>query len=432
MNDILIKGAEPLRGTINVPGDKSISHRAIMLGSLAQGETEVYNFAYSEDCLRSVRAFRDLGIEIKENRKNSSLVIKGKGLRGLSQPQNTIYLDNSGTSMSLILGILAGQPFPVTLSADASLSKRPMKRVTHPLRLMGAEIEGRDDANFAPLTIKGGKLKSIRYTPEIPSAQVKSAIILAGLYADGLTQVTEKFKSRDHTEKMLKYFGAELNIKDLSISVKGYPELRAKKIEIPGDISSASFFLVGAAIIPNSFVKIMKVGINPTRTGIIDVLKRMGAKIKIEPQVSPSRSFEPLADISVETSPLKGVTLEADLVPRCIDELPLLMVAGCVAHGRTILKSAGELRVKETNRINSMVTNLNKMGAKIEVVDDDIIIQGNRVLQAAKVSSFGDHRTAMSMIIAGRCASGETEIQDIDCISTSFPGFVITLNTLKD
>lgn len=409
-----------------MPGDKSISHRSVMIGSIAEGTTHVKNFANSQDCLRTVDAFRQMGIKI--DIKGDGLTIAGNGLRGLKKPKGPLYLGNSGTTMRLILGILAGQPFECKLTGDESLSLRPMSRVTHPLRRMGARIEGKGNAEFAPLVIKGGKLMPMSYQMPVPSAQVKSSILFAGLYADGTTCVEEKFKSRDHTERMLKLFGADITADGLSVSLKGGPALSAKDIEVPGDISSASFFIVGASLLKGSHIEMKSVLYNPTRVGVLDVLKEMGANIEIKNE--NQEGLEPTCDISVTAGRLRGIEIKEEAIPSVIDEIPIIMVAASLAKGKTVIRGAGELRVKETDRLNSVTTNLLRMKANVKIEDDNVIIKGADGLYGAELESFGDHRTAMSMVIAGLAAEVVSTISDTECISTSFPGFFSALKTL--
>lgn len=397
-----------------------------MLASLANGTSIVKNILHSEDTITTIEAFRALGVDIKEN--TDELTITGQGLYGLKEPEGPIFMRNSGTSMRLLLGILAGQPFAVTLTADEGLSKRPMRRVTEPLSMMGAKFEGEDGADYAPITVIGGKLKAINYVSKIASAQVKSAILLAGLYASGTTTVSEMAKSRDHTERMLKTFNAKISTQGLMTSVSGGASLRAANIEIPGDISSASFFMVGASIIKGSSITLRSVGINPTRTGIIDILGMMGAKVNITN--IHDGAAEPRGDILVESSDLHGVRIQGKIIPRCIDELPIIMVAAAYADGTTVINGASELKVKETDRINSMAENLRNMGAKFDIEGDEIKIEGSRSLKGISAISFGDHRTAMSMIIAGLAAQGETTVDDTDCIAKSYPDFLRDLNSL--
>ena len=397
-----------------------------MLASLASGTSVIRNILHSDDTLTTIEAFRALGVEIEENPKE--IIIIGRGLFGLKEPDGPLFMRNSGTTMRLLLGVLAGQPFETTLTADEGLSKRPMRRVTEPLSMMGAKFEGEEDANYAPIKIRGGKLKAITYMSKIPSAQVKSAIILAGLYADGTTSVAEPAKSRDHTERMLKVFGAKVSIQGLRVYVSGGADLKAANVDVPGDISSAAFFIVGASIIKGSSITLKSVGINPTRTGIIDIMEMMGAKIIIK-NIHDGIS-EPMGDIMVESGGLHGVNIQGGLIPRCIDELPIIMVAAAYADGTTVIHGASELKVKETDRINSMAANLKGMGAKFEIKGDDIIIEGSASLRGVSAVSFGDHRTAMSMIIAGLAAKGNTTIDDTSCIAKSYPNFLDDLNSL--
>lgn len=427
MAQVVIKPTRSLKGTIALPGDKSISHRAVMMGSIASGPTLVKNFLASEDVLRTIEAFRAMGIKIKE-KGDGALSVDGKGPRGLLQPKSAICLGNSGTSMRLILGILAGQSFRCELTGDESLSRRPMKRVTQPLRVMGAKVSGRDDANFAPLLIEGGGLSPIDYKSPVASAQVKSAILLAGLYASGETRVTEPAKSRDHTERMLKFFGADLSAKDLTVSIKGPCKLSGRVVEVPGDISSASFFLVACALVKGSKVTLRSVGLNPTRTGILDILTQMGAKLEVIKE--DAKAFEPKGDLVVEGRTLKGVRIGPEMIPRVIDELPIIMVAASLAQGRTVIEGARELRVKEADRISSMAYNLRELGVEVKETEDGILIHGQKSLKGGRLKSFGDHRTAMSMVVAGLLAKSKTTVEDTDCIAISFPGFMETLKEL--
>lgn len=458
MSEITITPCKSVRGELFVPGDKSISHRAIMISSLSNDRTEIEGLCVGEDSLRTIEAFRRLGVVIESKdgltqqsnlnaKTKKTIIVKGRGLRGLRPPPEALYLGNSATTMRLLLGILAGQEFECKLSGDISLNQRPMKRVTAPLRLMGASINGRDDANFAPLTIRGSSLKGIDYHSKIASAQVKSAILFAGLYAKGVTRLKEPEKSRDHTERMLKSFGVSLKVKGRSVAITSPCKYLSSpgRIIIPGDISSAAFFLVAAAIIKGSQLTLKSVGLNPTRTGIIDILKRMGADIKIfNVQYSgrkifdflhskqKSNIYEPTGDITIKgTGKLVATTITLKEIPRTIDELPILMVAASCAQGKTQIRGAGELRLKETDRINSMVLNLSKMGAKIKSNSQgDIIIEGTKRLRGSKVDSFSDHRTAMSMVIAGLVAEDKTTIADTACIDTSFPDFMLTLQKI--
>lgn len=423
MNDIVVSKIHRLEGEVKIPGDKSISHRAVIIGSIANGVTKVFNYLMCDDCLRTITAFQRMGVDIILT--DNIVTINGKGLFGLNQPDSELYLGNSGTSMRLLLGVLAGQSFQARLTGDASLSKRPMKRVIEPLRRMGADITAEKNEQYAPIMVRGRKLHPINYASPIASAQVKSAILLAGLYCDGTTRVIEPSKSRDHTERMLRIFGIDVEVKGLSISIFPGRLKSPGDIFVPSDISSAMYFIVATTILKDSSLVIKDIGVNPTRTGGFEILKRMGAEVSL----SNVRELngEPVADIYIKSSELKGTTISKGEIPRCIDELPILMVAANFAEGITKIYGASELRVKETDRINSMVSNMTRMGAKIRVFGDDIEISGVRRLKGCVVDSFGDHRTAMSLIIAGLLADGETTVCDTECISTSFPGFYETL-----
>ena len=420
-----------MRGVISVPGDKSISHRAIILGSLSTSRTLIRNLLTGEDCLSTMEAFRSMGVVIRRE-KEGEWTIEGCGLRGLKPPKGAgeIYLGNSGTSMRLIAGVLAGQNFEATLTGDESLSKRPMGRIAKPLREMGADVRSFASGDFPPIVIKGGRLRPISYKTKVPSAQVKSCILLAGLYANGITEVVEPLKSRDHTERMLKVFGAEITLEGLKVRVRGNPDLKLRTIDIPGDISSASFLLVAAAMLPDSDVTITSVGLNPTRSAIINILKQMGADIETSGVVD---DFEPYGNIRLRApKTLKPIVIGEGLIPRLIDEIPIICVAASLAKGESRICGIGELRVKETDRINSIVTNLQKMGVDIKSVDDDIAIKGRLRLKPARLESFGDHRTAMSMAVAGLSADGRSEIEGIECINTSFPQFFNKIQELTN
>ncbi|OGB86851.1 3-phosphoshikimate 1-carboxyvinyltransferase [candidate division WOR-1 bacterium RIFCSPLOWO2_02_FULL_46_20] len=426
MAKLIIKPIKQIKAEIQVPGDKSISHRAIMIGSLANGETVVNNFLMSEDCLATVKCLGQLGIDIQMANDKCQMsdgcrtIIRGKGLRGLRESKAVLDVGNSGTTIRLLSGILAGQSFTSTITGDKSIQKRPMMRIVKPLRSMGATIEGREEKDqiFAPLKISGGKLSPIKYELPIASAQVKSAILLAGLFAEGETRVIEKVQARDHTERMLAYFG-----------VKNGQEFQGKVVDVPGDLSSAAFFIVAALIAPNSELIIKNVGTNPTRTGIIEVLQRMGAKLEIvDEQVV---SGEPRATILVTRSSLRGTNISGEIIPRLIDEIPIIAVAATQAQGITEISGARELRVKESDRLAAISAELGKMGAKIKELDDGMIIEGPTGLKGAKVKSYGDHRVAMSLTIAGLIADGETTIDDTACIETSFPGFEALLRHIQ-
>ena len=402
-------------GQIKVPGDKSISHRAVMLGSLANGVTEISGFLKGADCLSTIDCFRKMGIDIDINGEN--VTVHGNGLRGLKKPDEMLYTGNSGTTTRLLCGILAGQNFDTSITGDASIQKRPMGRVVKPLSMMGAKIEN----EYCPLYITGTKLHGIDYKMPVASAQVKTAIILAGLYADGETVIHEIEKSRDHTELMLSAMGADLTVDNLDITVKPTNDLTAVNVDVPGDISSAAFFLVLGAIMPNSQITVTNVGINPTRTGIIDVLKDMGADITLE-NVHTSAG-ETVADITVRSSSLKGTTVGGDIIPRLIDELPIIAVAAVFADGQTVIKDAQELKVKETNRIRAVVDEFNKCGIDITETDDGMIINGGKSIHGADFKTYGDHRMAMSLTVLAQLADSESTLDDSDCACVSYPTF---------
>lgn len=402
-------------GQIKVPGDKSISHRAVMLGSLANGVTEISGFLKGADCLSTIDCFRKMGIDIDINGEN--VTVHGNGLRGLKKPDEMLYTGNSGTTTRLLCGILAGQNFDTSITGDASIQKRPMGRVVQPLSMMGAKIEN----EYCPLYITGTKLHGIDYKMPVASAQVKTAIILAGLYADGETVIHEIEKSRDHTELMLSAMGADLTVDNLDITVKPTNDLTAVNVDVPGDISSAAFFLVLGAIMPNSQITVTNVGINPTRTGIIDVLKDMGADITLE-NVHTSAG-ETVADITVRSSSLKGTTVGGDIIPRLIDELPIIAVAAVFADGQTVIKDAQELKVKETNRIRAVVDEFNKCGIDITETDDGMIINGGKSIHGADFKTYDDHRMAMSLTVLAQLADGESTLDDSDCACVSYPTF---------
>lgn len=423
-----IKTIEPIKkiyGDISLPGDKSISHRAVMLGAISKGRTSARGLLDCDDCNYTIRAFRDMGVNI--TKEGDVTLVEGVGLRGLKRPASPIRVGNSGTSMRILAGILAGQDFKSVLEGDQSLSKRPMRRIVEPLSLMGADIEAAS-GDFPPIRIRGGDLKPIDYRMPVSSAQVKSAILFAGLYASGVTVVEESVKSRDHTERMMKYFGADIKVNGLKVSLAGGRELDGKAVEIPGDISSASFFIAGAVLLKDSKVTIKKVSINPTRSGILGVLSRMGARVKVLNKVD---AFEPYGDIKAESGPLKGIVIDSAQIPGIIDELPIIFVLASLAKGRTVIKGAGELRFKETDRIISMKESLENMGGSVIVEKDEIVIDGVSQLDGAGLKSFGDHRTCMAMTIASLTAKGESSIDDVECVNKSFPGFFEILEGLK-
>ncbi len=416
---MVIRKINGLSGEVTVPGDKSISHRSIMLGSLAKGTTEVYGFLQGADCLSSISCFSKMGVEIEN--KGDIVLIKGRGLRGLREPQGILDVGNSGTTTRLMSGILAAQNFTSKVTGDASIQKRPMKRIMTPLTMMGADIKSELGNDCAPLIINGKKLNGIHYDSPVASAQVKSAILFAGLYADGETSVTEPAVSRNHTELMFEEYGVDIKCNDKTVTVAPAGELHARKVIVPGDISSATYFIVAAAITPNSCVTIKNVGINPTRDGIIKVCQMMGADIKIEK--TSGDIGEPTADITVSTSSLKGCTIGGDIIPTLIDEIPAIAILACFAEGETIIKDAEELKVKESNRIDVVVNNLKAMGADIEATDDGMIIRGGITLHGAVIDSKLDHRIAMSFAIAGMNSEGETEILGSECVDISYPNF---------
>jgi 3-phosphoshikimate 1-carboxyvinyltransferase len=414
------KPARSIRGKITVPGDKSISHRAIMIGAIARGITSVRGFLRGEDNIATLKAFRAMGVDIRD--ENETLLISGKGLNGLEEPTDVIDCGNSGTSIRLMTGLLAGQNFFSVLTGDQYLRNRPMKRVLAPVGAMGAEIYAREGGNKAPLAIIGRDLHGISYESPIASAQVKSAVVFAGLFASGETTVAEPHLSRDHTERMLGYFGADIETLPNGVKVRGGRELQGQEVVIPGDISSAAFFIIATLIVPNSELLIKNVGVNPTRTGILDILSAMGACVQIVN--CREISGEPVADLLVKSSFLKGIEIGGGLVPRSIDEFPVICVAAALAEGKTVIKGAGELRVKETDRIAAMAVNLGKAGVKVTETEDGMEIQGTDRLQSCTVDSFGDHRIAMSMLIAGLAADGGVTVNDVECIATSFPSFI--------
>jgi len=436
MTPFVVKKRFIPRGKIKVPGDKAIAHRALLISAVAGGVTIIKNFPLHDDSKATLNALVALGVKISP--MSNQISVCGRGMRGLIKPRKPIFVDNSGTTLRLLLGLLAGQDFKTKLTAGKYLNLRPMSRVNIPLRLMGARIIAQNKGlqEYPPIIISGNKLKGISYSLPVASAQVKSAILLAGLSAKGKTRVIEKVATRDHTERMLKAYGADITIRKNSIILNpGKNLVGPGEIYIPGDISSAAFFITLAAIAPGAKITICGVSLNPGRIGIIHVLKRMRAKIKLEyTKKSKTKSKEPFGNIIVNYSKLKGTVVNSLEIPSLIDELPVLMVAACFAQGKTIFKAVGELRVKETDRINSNVTNLLRMGADIRVVKtgnrEDMVINGVCALYGAELKSFGDHRTAMSMVVAAMAAQGQSRIDDISCINKSFPGFLATLNSL--
>ena len=417
----------PLTGEITVPGDKSISHRAVMFGSLAQGTTTVENFLRGADCLSTIDCFRRLGIQIDETPE--LITIHGKGLHGLTAPSQLLDAGNSGTTTRLISGILSGQSFETTLTGDASIQKRPMKRIIEPLTQMGASITSLHGNGCAPLNIQGRPLHGIHYTTKVASAQVKSSILLAGLYADSATSVTEPALSRNHSELMLRQFGADVQTEGTTATIQPGPALAGQKIVVPGDISSAAYFIAAACITPESELLIRNVGTNPTRDGILRVCRMMNADVTILPHAQ--NDGEPSADLLIRSSSLKGCVIEGELIPTLIDELPVIAVMACFAEGTTIIRDAAELKVKESNRIDVMAENLTAMGAQVTATDDGLIIEGGRPLRGAAIDSHLDHRIAMSFAVAALNADGETEIQDAECVNISYPAFYQDLNRIS-
>lgn len=417
-----------LQGEISIPGDKSISHRAVMFGAMAEGKTTINHFLAGEDCLSTISCFEKMGVSIK--REDEYVEVEGKGIEGLSEPASILDVGNSGTTTRLMLGILAGVPFHTSLIGDESIAKRPMSRVTVPLRSMGAKIDGREHGQYTPLSTRGGALKAIHYHSPVASAQVKSAILLAGLHAEGTTKVTEPFTSRDHTERMLRAFGVDVEVDGTTVSVEGGQSLRGTDVYVPGDISSAAFFLVAGAIVPNSRIVLKNVGLNPTRTGIIDVLQQMGAHLTISNE--RIQNGEPIGDLTIETSQLKGIEIGGDLIPRLIDEIPVIALLATQANGKTVIKDAEELKVKETNRIDTVATELSKLGASVTPTADGLIIEGKTALKSGEVDSYGDHRIGMMLAVAAAIATGEVTLMRSEAIHVSYPTFFEDLDKLSE
>jgi len=422
-----VRQAQKLKGTIQVPGDKSISHRAVMFGALANGTTTIEGFLPGADCLSTISCFRSMGIEIEQ--QGDKVTVQGKGWYGLQEPAEHLEVGNSGTTIRLMAGIMSTQPFHVVMEGDESIAKRPMRRVIGPLRQMGAKIDGRKDGEFTPLSIRGGELQAISYQSPVASAQVKSAILLAGLQAKGVTSVTEPHLSRDHTERMLQAFGVQVVRDGLTVSVEGGQELKGRAISVPGDISSAAFMIAAVMVVPGSSLLIENVGINPSRTGIIDVVKAMGGSLELLNERIVNE--EPVADLLVTHSELHGIEIAGDIIPRLIDEIPVIAVMASQAKGQTIIRDAEELKVKETDRIATVVSQLSKFGAKVTPTDDGMIIEGETSLTGAVIDSHGDHRIGMAMAIAGLAASGETVVENDEAIDVSFPGFAQLLEKVS-
>ncbi len=422
-----INRKKSLRGEITVPGDKSISHRAIMFGSIAKGITEITGFLNSADCHSTIGCFRQMGISITET--DGKVLVEGKGMRGLSAPADILDAGNSGTTTRLISGILSAQSFSTTITGDATIQKRPMKRIMEPLSLMGADITSINGNDCAPLRINGNPLHGITYITKTASAQVKSSILLAGLYADSPTQVTEPAVSRNHSELMLKAYGADLSVSGKTVTLQPASELFGQKVEVPGDISSAAYFIVAGLITPDSEVLIKNVGINETRDGIIRVVQAMGGNISLLNE--RTACGEKVADILVKTSDLKATTIEGAIIPTLIDELPVIAILAACAKGITIIRDAAELKVKECNRIDAVTKNLQTMGGKITPTDDGFIIEGGTPLHATQIETFHDHRIAMSFAVASLIADGENTYDNPDVVCISYPGFYEDLNKLQ-
>lgn len=417
-----------LKGKITVPGDKSISHRAVMFGSIAKGTTEIKGFLQGADCLSTIGCFRKMGVDIIND--GNSVTVHGNGLRGLTAPDGILDVGNSGTTTRLISGILAGQKFTSVLNGDASIQKRPMDRVIKPLRMMGADICGHDGTGFTPLTISPAGLSGIHYDSPVASAQVKSCILLAGLYANGTTSVTEPSLSRNHTELMLSAFGADIRSEGCTASIRPADELFGQSVHVPGDISSAAYFIAAGLLGDNNEILIENVGINPTRDGIIRVCRAMGGNIELLNE--RTESGEPVADLLVRSSSLHGTVVEGDIIPTLIDEIPVIAVLAAFADGKTVIRDAAELKVKESDRIATVVDNLSRMGADITGTDDGMIINGGNPLHGAVIDTYMDHRLAMSFAIAALNADGTTTINDAEVVNISYPGFYKDLSKLSD
>jgi 3-phosphoshikimate 1-carboxyvinyltransferase len=427
---IRVSPVRRLAGRVVVPGDKSISHRAALLGALAHGRTEITGFLEGEDCLATLKAVRALGVEVTRKAPGHYLV-DGAGLHGLAEPEDVIDCGNSGTGARLLVGVLAGQPFWTVLTGDESLRSRPMDRVAEPLRRMGATVVGRREGSRLPLAVCGARpLKALTYASPVASAQVKTALLLAGLWADGPVTVREPAPSRDHTERMLGGFGARLAVGLEGVTLTPGAELTGQPVAVPGDISSAAFFLVAAAAMSDADVTIAHVGTNPTRTGVLEVLEAMGAAIRQQAATGPGSAAEPAADLAVRGGPLRGTGIGGAMIPRLIDEVPILAVAAALAEGPSEIRDAAELRVKESDRIRAIASELGRMGARITERPDGLRIEGGTRLRGAVVGSGGDHRMAMALVIAGLLADGETVVEDTECIATSFPGFLTAVNDL--
>lgn len=422
-----IKKLTNLHGELTVPGDKSISHRAVMFGSLAKGTTKITHFLEGADCLSTISCFRKMGIDIENN--SGEILVHGKGLHGLSAPVDILDVGNSGTTTRLISGILAGQNFVSELTGDDSIQSRPMKRIMTPLLSMGADIASIKGNNCVPLRITGHPLKAIHYDSPVASAQVKSCVLLAGMYSDGITSVTEPVLSRNHTEIMLNYFGAQVTSEETTASIAPEPSLFAREITVPGDISSAAYFIAAGLLVPGSEILLKNVGINPTRDGLLRVCKDMGADITL---LNVNMEGEPTADLLVRTSSLHGTTVGGEIIPTLIDEIPMIAVMAAFAEGTTVIKDAKELKVKESDRILVMAENLSRMGADITPTEDGMIIHGGKPLHGAEIDSYLDHRVAMSFAVAGLLCDGPLSIKGGDCVKISYPEFYEDLYRLGE
>ncbi|MFB3817814.1 MAG: 3-phosphoshikimate 1-carboxyvinyltransferase [Candidatus Methylomirabilales bacterium] len=415
-----LNAAGRVGGELRVPGDKSLSHRALILGALAEGRTEIRGLLRGEDCLATLRIVRALGVPVEDD--GEVLRVQGGGPGGLTEPEDVLDAGNSGTTLRLMAGVLSGRPFLSLLTGDASLRRRPMRRVAEPLRAMGATILGRG-GDHAPLAVRGAALRALAWRSPVASAQVKSAILLAGLQAAGTTTVAEPVRSRDHTERMLAAFGAACRVEGTAVSLEGPAKLTGTAVAVPGDLSSAAFLLVAAAARPGAQLTVRGVGVNPTRTGLLDVLGRMGARVSLER--AATSAGEPVADLHVRGARLRGTSVAPEEVPRLVDEVPILAVAAALAEGRTVVRGAGELRVKEVDRLAALAGELGALGVAVGVQGDTLVVEGGagRPLRGARVESRGDHRMAMSLAVAGLFAEGETTVRDVACVETSFPGF---------
>lgn len=414
-----------LHGKLTIPGDKSISHRAVMFGALAQGTTRITHFLEGADCLSTISCFQAMGIHIQKNK--DEVLVEGKGLHGLQAPLDILDVGNSGTTTRLISGILAGQDFTSRLTGDASICQRPMGRIITPLSLMGAQITSQNQNGCAPLTIQGGHLHGIHYQSSVASAQVKSCVLLAGMYADAPTSVTEPVLSRNHTELMLNYFGAQVTSKGTTASILPQPDLKARDITVPGDISSAAYFIAAGLLVPGSEILLCNVGINPTRDGLLRVCQAMGGDITL---LNVRNDGEPTADLLIRSSSLHGTEIKGEIIPTLIDEIPMIAVMAAFAEGTTVIRDAAELKVKESDRIQVMTDNLTRMGADVEALPDGMIIHGGKPLHGATIDSHKDHRIAMSFAVAGGICEGSLTITDGECVNISYPEFYTDLYSL--